>query len=58
VNPVVAVFLDGWCCTRAIDRYILMGSAIIIPSVIMVTNAKNPAKPVEEQMSEVGAALD
>ena len=40
VNPVVAVFLGWLVLHEAIDRYILMGSAIIIASVIMVTSAK------------------
>ena len=40
VNPVVAVFLGWLVLHEAIDRYILIGSAIIIASVIMVTSAK------------------
>ncbi len=47
VNPVVAVFLGWLVLHERIDRYILMGSAVIVVSVIMVTSAavhKNPAK--------------
>ena len=58
VNPVVAVFLGWLVLHEAIDRYILIGSAIIIASVIMVTSAKVAAKPVEEQMPAVEAAGD
>ena len=58
VNPVVAVFLGWLVLHEAIDRYILMGSAIIIASVIMVTSAKTSAKPVAEEMPAVEAAGD
>jgi drug/metabolite transporter (DMT)-like permease len=40
VNPVVAVFLGWWVLGERIDRYILLGSAIVIASVILVTGAK------------------
>jgi drug/metabolite transporter (DMT)-like permease len=40
VNPVVAVFL-GWLVRgEAIDRYIVLGSVIIVPAVALVTSAK------------------
>jgi drug/metabolite transporter (DMT)-like permease len=58
VNPVVAVFLGWLVLHEAIDRYILIGSAIIIASVIMVTSAKIAAKPVAEEMPAVEAAGD
>jgi drug/metabolite transporter (DMT)-like permease len=58
VNPVVAVFLGWFVLHEAIDRYILMGSAIVIASVIMVTSAKAPGRPVEETMEPVEAAGD
>ena len=58
VNPVVAVFLGWLVLHEAIDRYILIGSAIIIASVIMVTSAKTSAKPVGEEMPAVEAAGD
>jgi drug/metabolite transporter (DMT)-like permease len=58
VNPVVAVFL-GWLVLREpIDRYILIGSAIIVASVILVTSAKVAAKSVAEEMPAVEAAGD
>jgi drug/metabolite transporter (DMT)-like permease len=40
VNPVVAVFLGWLILHERIDRYILMGSVIIVVSVILVTSAK------------------
>ena len=40
VNPVVAVFLGWLVLHERIDRYILMGSAIIVASVVLVTSAK------------------
>ena len=58
VNPVVAVFLGWLVLHESIDRYILMGSAIIIASVIMVTSAKTPAKRVQQEMPAVEAAGD
>lgn len=58
VNPVVAVFLGWLVLHEAIDRYILIGSAIIIASVIMVTSAKIGTKPVAEEMPAVEAAGD
>jgi drug/metabolite transporter (DMT)-like permease len=58
VNPVVAVFLGWLVLHEAIDRYILMGSAIIIASVIMVTSAKVPGRPAEKVMEPVEAAGD
>jgi drug/metabolite transporter (DMT)-like permease len=48
VNPVVAVFLGWLVLHERIDRYILMGSAVIVASVIMVTSAKIRTRPVEE----------
>lgn len=40
VNPVVAVFLGWLVLHERIDRYILIGSAIIVASVVLVTSAK------------------
>ena len=50
VNPVVAVFLGWLILHERIDRYILMGSVVVILSVILVTSAEiktksRPAKP-------------
>jgi drug/metabolite transporter (DMT)-like permease len=47
VNPVVAVFLGWLVLHERIDRYILLGSAVIVASVIMVTSAKVHARPSE-----------
>jgi drug/metabolite transporter (DMT)-like permease len=40
VNPVVALFLGWLVLHERIDRYIAMGSAIIIAAVALVTSAK------------------
>ncbi len=58
VNPVVAVFLGWLVLHEPIDRYILMGSAIVIASVILVTSAKVAAKTVAEELPAVEAAGD
>jgi drug/metabolite transporter (DMT)-like permease len=58
VNPVVAVFLGWLVLHEAIDRYILLGSAIIVASVIMVTSAKVGQKPVAEELPAVEATGD
>ncbi len=58
VNPVVAVFL-GWLVLRErIDRYILMGSAIIVASVVLVTSAKVSSRVAAEELPAVEAAGD
>ena len=56
VNPVVAVFLGWLVLHEAIDRYILIGSAIVVASVILVTSAKVTAKTVAEEMPAVETA--
>jgi drug/metabolite transporter (DMT)-like permease len=51
VNPVVAVFL-GWLILRErVDRFIVMGSMIVVLSVILVTSAKVKEK---EMVVETG----
>ena len=50
VNPVVAVFLGWLVLHERIDRYILLGSAVIIASVVMVTSAKIHARVAEEKL--------
>jgi drug/metabolite transporter (DMT)-like permease len=40
VNPVVAVFLGWLVLHERVDRYIFLGSAIVVLSVILVTSAK------------------
>jgi drug/metabolite transporter (DMT)-like permease len=55
VNPVVAVFL-GWLVLREkVDRFILMGSVIVVLSVILVTSAKVKEKTVAEELPAVEA---
>src|SRR6267378_8423965 len=58
VNPVVAVFLGWLVLDEPLDRYILMGSAIIVASVILVTSAKVTAKTVAEELPAVETAGD
>jgi drug/metabolite transporter (DMT)-like permease len=58
VNPVVAVFL-GWLILREhVDRFILLGSAIVVLSVVLVTSAKVKQKTVAEELPAVEAAGD
>ena len=40
VNPVVAVFLGWLVLHERVDRFIVMGSVIVVLSVILVTSAK------------------
>jgi drug/metabolite transporter (DMT)-like permease len=58
VNPVVAVFLGWLVLHERIDRYILMGSAIIVASVVLVTSAKVSSRTVAEEIPAVEAARD
>jgi drug/metabolite transporter (DMT)-like permease len=53
VNPVVAVFLGWLVLHERIDRYILLGSAIIIASVVLVTSAKVSTRTGTEKMPAV-----
>jgi drug/metabolite transporter (DMT)-like permease len=58
VNPVVAVFLGWLVLHERIDRYILIGSAIIVASVVLVTSAKVHTRLAEEELPAVEAAGD
>jgi drug/metabolite transporter (DMT)-like permease len=58
VNPVVAVFLGWLVLHETIDRYILLGSAVVVASVILVTSAKITVKTVSEEMPAVETAGD
>jgi drug/metabolite transporter (DMT)-like permease len=58
VNPVVAVFLGWLVLHERIDRFILIGSAIIVASVVLVTSAKIHTHPAEEELPAVEAAGD
>jgi drug/metabolite transporter (DMT)-like permease len=53
VNPVVAVFLGWLVLHERVDRYILVGSAIIIASVVLVTSAKISHRVVPEDVPAV-----
>jgi drug/metabolite transporter (DMT)-like permease len=56
VNPVVALFLGWLVLHERIDRYILMGSAIIIASVVLVTSAKVSRRSAPGELSAVQSA--
>jgi drug/metabolite transporter (DMT)-like permease len=56
VNPVVAVFLGWLVLHEKVDRFIVMGSAIVVFSVILVTSAKVKEKTVVEDLPTVEAA--
>jgi drug/metabolite transporter (DMT)-like permease len=58
VNPVVAVFLGWLVLHERIDRYILMGSAIIVASVVLVTSAKVSTRTAAEEMPAVETSGD
>jgi len=47
VNPVVAVFLGWLILGERVDRFIVMGSMIVVLSVILVTSAKVKEKEKE-----------
>jgi len=56
VNPVVAVFLGWLILHERVDRFIVMGSVIVVLSVILVTSAKVREKAVAEELPAVEAA--
>jgi drug/metabolite transporter (DMT)-like permease len=58
VNPVVAVFLGWLILHERVDRFILMGSTIVVVSVILVTSAKVKEKKIAEELAPVEAAGD
>ncbi len=58
VNPVVAVFLGWLILHERVDRFICMGSVIVVLSVILVTTAKVSKKTVAEELPAVEAAGD
>jgi drug/metabolite transporter (DMT)-like permease len=49
VNPVVAVFLGLLILHERVDRFIFMGSVIVVLSVILVTSAKVSEKSSAER---------
>jgi drug/metabolite transporter (DMT)-like permease len=56
VNPMIAVFLGWLILHERIDRFVVIGSAIIVASVIFVTSAKVHARPPTEELPAVEAA--
>ncbi|HWW14195.1 MAG TPA: EamA family transporter [Candidatus Dormibacteraeota bacterium] len=50
VNPVVAVFLGWLILHERVDRFIVMGSVIVVLSVILVTSAKVKEKGAAEEL--------
>src|SRR6266403_2524134 len=58
VNPVVAVFLGWVVLHERIDRYIVMGSTIIVASVVLVTSAKISTRTAVEELPAVEATAD
>jgi drug/metabolite transporter (DMT)-like permease len=50
VNPVVAVFLGWLVLHERVDRFIVIGSMVVVLSVILVTSAKVKQKAVAEQV--------
>jgi drug/metabolite transporter (DMT)-like permease len=58
VNPVVAVFLGWLILHERVDKFILMGSAIVVLSVILVTSAKIKEKAAAENLAAIEAAAD
>ena len=58
VNPVVAVFLGWLILHERVDRFIMMGSVIVVLAVILVTSATVKEKTVAEELPAVEAAGD
>jgi len=56
VNPVVAVFLGWLILHERVDRFIVMGSVIVVLAVILVTSAKVKERKVAEDLPAVEAA--
>lgn len=58
VNPVVAVFLGWLVLHERIDHFILLGSAIIVASVVLVTSAKIKSRTVAEELPAIETTGD
>jgi drug/metabolite transporter (DMT)-like permease len=58
VNPVVAVFLGWLVLHEPVNSYIVMGSAIVVASVVLVTSAKVETKTVAGEIPAVETAGD
>ena len=57
VNPVVAVFLGWLILHERVDRFILMGSVIVVVSVILVTSAEVKELPAVCRQWQVGSVV-
>lgn len=58
VNPVVAVFLGWLILGERVDRYMVMGTAVIVAAVVLVTTSKlrsGKLQPKPQAACEVGA---
>jgi drug/metabolite transporter (DMT)-like permease len=55
VNPVVAVFLGWLILHERVDRFIVMGSVIVVLAVILVTSAKVKEKIGPEKLPTIEA---
>ncbi|HEY3380471.1 MAG TPA: EamA family transporter [Vicinamibacterales bacterium] len=51
VNPIIAVFLGWLVLGEPVDRFLVLGAAIIVPAVALVTRAEHPSEdaPLTEQ---------
>ena len=58
VNPVVAVFLGWLVLHERIDRFIVLGTAVVVASVVLVTSAKVRSRAAAEPLPAVEAAVD
>jgi drug/metabolite transporter (DMT)-like permease len=58
VNPVVAVFLGWLILHERVDRFIVMGSVIVVLAVILVTSAKVKEKTGGVELPAVEATGD
>ncbi len=56
VNPVVALFLGWLVLHERIDHFMLLGTAVIVASVVLVTSAKVKTRTVAEELPPVEAA--
>jgi drug/metabolite transporter (DMT)-like permease len=55
VNPVVAVFLGWLILHERVDRFIVMGSVVVVLAVILVTSAKVKESGAREEVPETEA---
>jgi drug/metabolite transporter (DMT)-like permease len=58
VNPVVAVFLGWLVLHERIDHFIVLGTAVVVASVVLVTSAKVRTRSEVEELPAVEAAAD